>query len=67
MLSRAYCEIDERIRIARMKPLPKSVDVSEAIKRRRSKPSSYTEEPDNAPPLETPEPAAPHDELDPTA
>jgi hypothetical protein len=34
-LMRAWCDLEERKRVLRMKPLPKSVDVSQAKEQRR--------------------------------
>ena len=45
-LGLAYCHLEERIRIARMKPLPKSIDVSDRQRRRVPKPQGFTEAPD---------------------
>lgn len=38
-LTRAFCELDERIRIKKMKPLPKPVEVSLLKKPRKQQPT----------------------------
>jgi len=55
-LAHALCELDERIRITRMKPSPKSIDVLPAKFRRQKKALGYTEVQGENVTLESPDP-----------
>lgn len=54
-LTRAYCELDERIRIAKNKPLPKNVDVT-LLKKHKAKPTGlqHSHEAESSPNAPTP-------------